>query len=190
MASVQGPVLMPIDVQMGFDYPPWLNRSPASMEQNGIALLSHWRAQGWPVVHVRHASRHAASPLHESHPGHAFRPGFEPQVGETVIKKDVNSAFIGTDLERRLNDMGKPPLVMFGVSGDMCVSTTARMAANLGFGVTVVEDACWCFDLPGRDGALIPAQTIHAAHMATLRFEFCKVETASVLIEALGTNRA
>lgn len=176
------PILIPIDVQMGFDFSPWTRRAPDTMESNGLALLAHWRANGWPIVHVRHSSTSASSPLHASHRGYAYRQGFEPKAGEPEIVKSVNSAFIGTDLSDRLEEMGRPPLVLFGVSGDMCVSTTARMAANLGHDVTVVSDACWCFDLPGSDGLVLKAEDVLAVHMATLAFEFCDVTTTSQML--------
>lgn len=182
MSSQAMPVLIPIDVQMGFDFPPWTRRAPDTMESNGHALLALWRTNGWPIIHVRHCSTSGNSPLHASHQGHAFRPGFEPKSGEPEIIKSVNSAFIDTDLAHRLEEMGKPPLVLFGVSGDMCVSTTARMAANLGYSVTVVSDACWCFDLPGASGAIFKAEDVLAVHMATLAFEFCEVVTTSQML--------
>jgi nicotinamidase-related amidase len=180
-----GPILMPIDVQMGFDYPPWLRRAPDSMESNGRQLLAGWRLRGWPIIHVRHASNNPESPLHVSHAGHAFRPGLAPQQGEREIIKSVNSAFIGTNLPDLIAELGQPPLVMFGVSGDMCVSTTARMAANLGHQVTVVSDACWCFDLPAPDGRMLKAEEVLAVHMATLAFEFCAVKAASEILADL-----
>jgi nicotinamidase-related amidase len=182
MSSQLVPVLIPIDVQMGFDFPPWTRRAPYTMESNGHALLALWRSNDWPIIHVRHSSISANSPLHASHQGHSFRPGFEPKWGEPEIVKSVNSAFIGTDLSERLDGLGRPPLVLFGVSGDMCVSTTARMAANLGYSVTVVSDACWCFDLPGAGGSILKAEDVLAVHMATLAFEFCDISTTSQML--------
>jgi nicotinamidase-related amidase len=178
------PILLPIDVQMGFDYAPWTRRAPDNMEANGQSLLAHWRNMGWPIIHVRHASKNQASPLHASHAGHAFRPGFEPRAGETEILKSVNSAFIGTNLSEQIEELWLRPLVMFGVSGDMCVSTTARMAANLGYDVTAVSDACWCFDLPGPNGSLLRAEDVLAVHMATLAFEFCAVKKTSEILSS------
>src|SRR5690606_39504479 len=98
-AALESPaVLIPIDVQRGFDHPPWGRRNNPQMETNGQRLLAAWRQRGWPVIHVRHDSIHAGSPLHRSHPGNAFRPGFEPLEGEPVVAKTVNAAFIDTDL--------------------------------------------------------------------------------------------
>ena len=83
-------------------------------------------------------------------------PGFEPQGGEPLVTKSVNAAFIGTDLDLRLRRLGVEQVVLFGLTTDMCVSTTARVAANLGYRTVVVGDASACFDLPGADGRMIP----------------------------------
>jgi hypothetical protein len=47
----------------------------------------------------------------------------------------------------------------------------------------LVEDACYCFELPGLSGNMISARAIHEAHVATLGFEFCKVVTTAVVVQ-------
>ena len=174
--------LLPIDVQRGFDHPPWGRRDNPAMEGNGRRLLAAWRAAGFPLIHVRHDSVVAGSSLAPGHPGNAFREGFEPLPGEPVVAKSVNAAFIGTDLDLRLRRLGVDTVVLFGISTDMCVSTTARVAANLGYRTIVVGDACQCFDLPDGAGGTIPAEDIARAHLATLRAEFAEVaDTAAVV---------
>src|SRR5947208_14709 len=75
-----------------------------------------------------------------------------PLPGEPVVQKSVNSAFIGTTLEADLRRRGITTLVMVGLQTNMCVSTTARMAGNLGFTTYVVSDATATFDNTGPDG--------------------------------------
>lgn len=177
--------LIPIDVQRGFDYPPWGRRNNPHMEGNGRRLLAAWRERGWPLIHVRHDSVQAGSTLRPDHPGNAFRDGFEPRAGEALLSKSVNSAFIGTDLDLRLRRLGVDTVVVFGVSTDMCVSTTARMASNLGYRTIVVADACFCFDLDDGAGGTLAAEAISAAHLATLRAEFAQVMDTSELLASL-----
>jgi nicotinamidase-related amidase len=179
-------VLIPIDVQMGFDDPSWGRRNNPTMEDNGRALLAAWRQRGLPVVHVRHDSIQPGSTLAPSHPGNAFRPGFEPLPGEALVTKSVNSAFIGTDLELRLRRMDADTLVLFGITTDMCVSTTTRMASNLGFRTILVGDACACFDLKDPEGRIVSADDIHRAHLTTLNAEFAKVVTTQTVLDALA----
>lgn len=185
MTLDQNTVLIPIDVQRGFDYPPWGRRDNPAMEANGRRLLAAWRSSGRPLIHVRHDSVIAGSSLHPDHPGNAFREGFEPHAGEAVVGKSVNAAFIGTDLDLRLRRLGVGNVVLFGISTDMCVSTTARVASNLGYRTLVVGDACTCFDLADADGVVIAAEDISRAHLATLRAEFAEVIDTDAAIALL-----
>jgi nicotinamidase-related amidase len=182
MTDLEDVALLPIDVQRGFDDPSWPQRWNEEMEANGRALLAHWRAAGAPVIHVRHDSVQPGSTLAPGHWGNAFRDGFAPIGDEPVVSKSVNSAFIGTDLDLRLRRLGIKRIVTFGISTDMCVSTTIRTGANMGWAFTLVADACDCFDLPGLDGATIPARAIQDAHVATLAMEFCEVTTTARMI--------
>lgn len=180
--------LIPIDVQRGFDFSPWGRRDNPGMEANGRRLLAAWRERGWPLIHVRHDSVQIGSTLHPDHPGNAFRAGFEPLAGEAVVSKSVNAAFIGTDLDLRLRRLGVDTVALFGVSTDMCVSTSARVASNLGYRTIVVADACFCFDLDDGDGARIAAESISAAHLATLRAEFAQVIDTSALLARIASE--
>ncbi len=183
-------VLIPIDVQRGFDHPRWGTRNNPAMETNGRTLLAAWRAAGLPIIHVRHDSTTPGSTLAPGQPGNAFRDGFEPAAGEPLVTKSVNSAFIGTDLELRLRRLDADSVVMFGITTDMCVSTTARMAANLGFRTVLVGDACACFDLTGPDGVRVSADDVHRAHLATIHTEFAEVVTTDALCAAVEDVRA
>jgi len=179
-------VLLPIDMQRAFDEPSWPRRWNAELDANGQALLAAWRRAGAPIIHVRHDSAEPDSTLRAGEPGNAFRPGFEPLAGEPLVAKSVNAAFIGTDLDLRLRRLDVETVVTFGISTDMCVSTTVRVGANLGWRMVLVADACDCFDLPDGAGGVIPARTIQAAHVATLGFEFCAVTTTAEAVEAVG----
>jgi nicotinamidase-related amidase len=183
-------VLLPIDVQRGFDDPSWPPRWNDRMEANGRALLARWRAAGAPIVHVRHDSVQPGSSLRPGQPGNDFRDGFAPLADEPIVSKSVNSAFIGTDLDLRLRRLGAERIVAFGISTDMCVSTTIRTGANLGWPMILVPDACDCFDLPDGNGGTIPARDIQAAHVATLAAEFCRVMTTAEAIGGLAAPRS
>jgi len=183
-------VLIPIDMQQAFDATPWPRRWNHRVDENGLALLAAWRNAGAPIVHVRHDSVQPGSTLRPEHEGNRHRPGFEPLPGEPLVTKSVNAAFIGTDLDLRLRRLGARRLVMFGISTDMCVSTSVRVGANLGWEVILAEDACDCFDLPDRHGGVIRGEDIHAAHIATLGAEFCRVTTTAELVGEIGGKLA
>src|SRR5262249_4064344 len=145
--------LLVVDLQQGFDDPRWGRRNNPQLETRVCELLLAWRATRRPVVHVRHMSTDPGSPLRPGQPGNEFKAATAPVVGETVIEKRVNSAFIQTSLEDELRGAGCQALTIVGLTTNHCVSTTARMAGNLGFSTWVVSDATATFDRIGPDGA-------------------------------------
>jgi nicotinamidase-related amidase len=69
----------------------------------------------------------------------------EPRADEIVLNKLSAGTFATTDLERQLRNRGIECVVVTGVVTDVCVSTTAREAADRNFKVVVVSDACTTF---------------------------------------------
>ena len=174
--------LLLIDVQAGFDDPYWGPRNNPGAEALLGRMLEHWRSRGWPIFHVRHLSRNPRSPLRPGQPGSELHPAVRPLSGEPVLQKDVNSAFIGTDLEARLRAAGIRRLVIGGLTTDHCVSTTVRMAANLGFEAIVLADGTATFDRTGPDGRVWAAQDLHEAELASLHGEFATVRHGEELL--------
>ena len=182
--SEPGEALLIIDMQVGFDEPRWGPRNNPAAERNAIRLMDHWRARRRQVVLVRHDSADPDSPLSPDRPGNHLKPGFEPLNGDWLIAKRVNSAFIGTSLQARLNEAGIHRVTIAGLTTDQCVSTTARMASNLGFATTVAEDGCACFEQTSVAGRTIPAETMHIAHLTTLHSEFARVALVADLLKS------
>jgi nicotinamidase-related amidase len=176
--------LVVIDVQVGFEDPVWGVRNNPRAETNIGRLLSFWRQTRRPVYHIRHDSVLPNSPLRPRQRGHAFKPEVAPFQGEPVIGKTVNSAFIGTTLEADLKRGLSPSVVLVGLTTNHCVSTTARMAANLGFETYVVADATAAFGNKGMDGRMRPAGDVHAGALADLRGEFATIVETGALVEA------
>ena len=174
--------LLIIDVQKGFDDPSWGNRNNPEAEARIELLLSEWRKSKRPIIHVQHCSLEPDSPLRSDVPGYEFKDEARPIAGEKHFIKTVNSAFIGTDLEEYLRSREIESLVVVGFTTDHCVSTTTRMAGNLGFKVRLVSDATATFDRRGDDGTQYLASDIHNIHLASLNGEFCAVRSAEQVL--------
>ncbi|SMR71465.1 Nicotinamidase-related amidase [Aliiroseovarius halocynthiae] len=178
--------LILIDIQEGFDDPVWGTRNNPEAEANAARLLSHWRAQDAPVFHIQHLSTTAGSPLNPDGGLIALKSMVAPRDGEPVLTKHVNSAFIGTRLEKLLQKQGVEQVTICGLTTPHCVSTTTRMAANLGFSATLVHDACATFagnaDNSWRTGAAMTAEEIHISALDQLNGEFAAVTSTDQVL--------
>lgn len=182
--------LLLIDIQQGMDSPLWGARNNPDAEHNAARLLAAFRDSGRPVFHVYHRSTRLASPLHPDKGGTGIKPIVAPQDGEPVYSKQTNSAFIGTDLEADLCKAGIEGLVIAGLSTPQCISTSVRMASNLGFDTWLAHDACAAFETHAAYDwaeAIQPmsAEEIHRMEVSVLHGEFCQAKTTDRIIGAL-----
>lgn len=185
MKPDQNTALLLIDFQKGFSAPVWGARNNPDAEARASCLLEEWREAGAPVVHVRHLSLQPASPL--TGEGAEWIADLAPRTHEAVFEKHVNSAFIGTGLQDWLHRHEIGALVVAGLTTPHCVSTTCRMAANLGFQVTLAHDACaafdsnadtgWCPDAPAAS-----AQQVHDMAVSHLHGEFVTARSVHAIL--------
>lgn len=187
--ATKHPALLLVDLQRGFDDPCWGRRNNPVLEARVLELLDAWRASGRPVIHARHMSSDPRSPLRPSHPANAFKPEALPLPGEPVIEKRVHSCFIGTALDAELRRHGHDALVIGGLTTNHCVSTTARMAGDLGYTTWVVADATATFDRVGPDGVTHRAEKLHSVALADLHGEFATVVDTERVLAALASAR-
>jgi nicotinamidase-related amidase len=161
--------LIVIDVQQAFDDPVWGDRDNLDAEANIGVLVDAWSAAGRPIVLVRHDSVEPGSPLASGTPGNAFKDVVADVPHELLVAKQVNSAFYGEpDLHGWLAARDIRQLVICGIQTNMCVETTARMAGNLGYDVTVPLDATHTFDLEGPGGVRLTADELARATAVNL----------------------
>ena len=90
-------VLIVIDVQQAFDNPRWGERNNPQAEANIATLVAEWRRTKRPIIHVHHVNPKPESLFNGK--GIEVKPEGMPLGGEPVLQKNVNSAFIGTDLQ-------------------------------------------------------------------------------------------
>lgn len=178
--------LLLIDIQEGLDELDFYGgaRNNSDAEANCGRILNLFREKGWPVFHVKHNSTNPESPLFPGKQGNQIKAVVFPKEGEPVFEKNVNSAFIGTDLQQTLEAREINQLVIVGLTTEHCISTSVRMAANLGFEVILVSDATAAFDKVGVEGEWFEADLVHRTTLATLKDEFAQIiDTESLLKE-------
>jgi nicotinamidase-related amidase len=179
--------LIVVDVQRAFDE--WEARGKRRNNPDAVArisdLLDAFRDARAPIFHIRHQGTKPASSFLPEGTGFPVKDEARERNGEPVIVKQVNSAFIGTDLEQRLRAQGIGAVVICGATTNHCVETTTRMAGNLGFDTRLVRDATWTFDRTGPDGDAHSAEDIHAMTLANLNGEFARIVTSAEAIAEL-----
>jgi len=179
------PALLLIDMQIGFDNEAYWggNRNNKDAEEKAKKILDKWRALNLPVFHIIHNSQDPNSLLHESHPGFEMKEALKPIDDEPLIIKRVNSAFIGTDLKTQLDSANINTLIIVGLTTNHCISTTTRMAGNLGYNTILIEDATATFDRIGINGEHYSSETIHYTTLANLQEEFAQVVNTEKILE-------
>lgn len=123
---------------------------------NTRRLIDAMRAAGGQVVYITiGAAKPGApdAPLHmrkffadtANHLGsraHEIVEELAPEPQDHIIRKTTVGAFSSTNIDHLLRTLGRQDLYFTGVSTNMCVDTTAREAADRGYAVTLVRDAC------------------------------------------------
>lgn len=144
---------------------------------NAAQIIGAARDHDDLVIHIRHEFVTPGIPF--------FVPGTDgveiieavaPKEGEPVILKNYPNSFLKTGLEKVLADHGIHKLTVIGAMSHMCIDATTRAASDLGYEVTVVDDACATRDLEFRD-QVVPAAQVHATLMSALGFAYAKIVT-------------
>jgi nicotinamidase-related amidase len=169
--------LVVVDVQKGFDWSlAWGQGNNPRVEENIVALCDMWEATGRPIVSVRHTANRAVSPFAPWSPGRGLKTGLVHVRFNVTVEKTVNSAFLGSpDLRDWLDSGSVSQIVVVGIQTNMCVESTARMGANLGYDVIVPLDATSTFDLKaggrvftGEELAQVTAANLAGGGFATV----------------------
>ncbi len=154
---------------------------PDAAAAKAAQALSAFRKQQKPVVHVRHLSIRPGSTFFlPGTKGAEIHSSVAPMKDETLIEKNFPNSFRGTSLQKRLEELGVRELVIAGMMTNMCVDATVRHAADHGYKVTLLGDAC-ATRAQSYGGESVPARQVHAAFLAALNGFYAKVIRADEL---------
>lgn len=152
-------VLLIVDIQ-DFYFPGGKSElvDPIPATKNAEALLLKFRELKMPVIHIKH----------KFEPGGDIYYLLKPTENEKVITKQDVSSFKGTNLDSVLTELNAGKIVICGMQTHMCVEAAVRAAADKGYAVTLIDDACATKDLV-YNGVKIEAKLVHASTLATLK---------------------
>ncbi|MDR0276429.1 MAG: cysteine hydrolase [Paucimonas sp.] len=168
--------LIIIDIQN--DYFPggkWTLANADAAADNAAKALAAARARGDLVIHVRHEFESADAPFFApGSEGAKIHPKLAPLGDEAVVLKHKVNAFLDTPLQSLLGQRRISEVTVVGSMSHMCIDAAVRAAADLGYAVTVLHDACATRDLE-FNGTTVPAAQAHAAYMSSLAFAYAQV---------------
>ena len=145
------------------------------------ALLAAFRKKSLPVIHIQHIStRPGATFFLPKTAGAQIHESVVPNAGEPLFQKHFPSAFRETALLEHLRKEKISRLAIVGMMTHMCIDTTTRAAADLGFSCSLAHDACATRSLTFK-GVQVPAESVQAAYLAALNGAFAKVMSANEL---------
>ena len=149
------------------------------------ALLETFRARAWPVFHVQHIAKRAGATFFlPGTKGADIHAAVAPAAGEAVVTKHFPSSFRETTLLEDLRGAGATRLVVAGMMTHMCVDTTVRAAADLGFECLLAHDGCATRALE-FSGQRVEAPQVQCAYLAALHGSFAQVRSAQAIAAGL-----
>ena len=124
-----------------------------------IAPHHRWRESDpytrWKTMPPVQASAAAGQVFADGTWGGSFHPDFEPRPDEVVAQEHwLSSGFANTDLDLQLKKHGLRRVIVIGMRANTCIESTVRFAAELGYEVTVVNDAIGSFGQAEMDASL------------------------------------
>ncbi|MEB0044440.1 MULTISPECIES: cysteine hydrolase family protein [unclassified Pseudomonas] len=177
--------LIVVDIQNDyFPHGKWPLVGADAAADNAERIIQAFRQAGDAVLHIRHEFTSADAPF--------FTPGSEGaklhrkvlnQADEPVVLKHFVNAFRETELKAMLDQQHIEHLVIVGSMSHMCIDGITRHAADLGYTVTVIHDACATRDLE-FNGLTVPAAHVHAAFMSSLGFAYASVISADEFLRS------
>lgn len=167
--------LILVDIQNDyFEGGKWPVANMAEAAVNAARLLKAARKKKDMIVHVHHEMPQGGPFFVAGTDGARINDTVSPQGDETTVLKHRPNSFHDTGLEALLRDAGVTSVTICGAMSQMCIDATARAARDLGFDVTVIEDACGAKET-SFGNVTVPAEFVHATIMGALNGSYATV---------------
>ncbi len=145
---------------------------PEEASAKAAVLLNYFRKNHALVVHIKHAAKRDT----------LIRQDVAPLPTEKVITKHYANSFRGTGLLGYLHAHHIKKVVVCGMMTHMCVEATTRAAADLGFQVTLISDACATRDVVYK-GDTVKALDVQISTLGSISGYYGKVMTVREFID-------
>lgn len=144
-------------------------------------LMKVFRQGGLPIFHIQHIAKRAGATFFlPGTKGADIHAAVSPAAAEALVVKHFPNGFRETPLHDSLRSAGVSQLVLAGMMTHMCVDTTVRAAADLGFQCFLAADACATRDLQ-FSGERVAARDVQLSYLAALDGTFANVRSTDEL---------
>ena len=176
----------PVRDRMRADKPDFVARIETLVIPNHQRLLAAGREAGveivFTVIESLTQDGRDRSLDHKISRQHAARGSWEGRVidevaplpNEMVIPKTASGVFNATNIDYVLHNLGIRHLVIFGLVTDQCVESAIRDAADRGYLVTQVEDACAAY-----------SEADHQRSVAAMSGHYCRTRSTEQVVAEL-----
>ncbi len=146
-------------------------------------LLTTCRQAAIPVIHIQHINtRPGAHFMLPGTPGAEIHESVRPKADEAVVIKHYPNSFRETNLKKQLDSLETDHLYVAGAMTNTCVDSTVRAAVDMGYTVTLFQDACAAMPFT-VDGHTVNAEDVHRAFTGALGLFFAAVKNVEELEE-------
>ena len=158
-----------------------LHHSEQMLNQSN-KLIEYANIHAYPIYIIQHIAEESSSFFVPETKGVNLHPELNISHGTAVIQKHYPNSFRETTLRKELEKEGINELIICGAMTHMCIDTTVRAGADLGYMITLVIDACSTKDLE-FDGNTVAAEAVQTSYMAALDGTFCQVVDTATLMQ-------
>ncbi|MBE9429347.1 cysteine hydrolase family protein [Staphylococcus warneri] len=158
--------------------------NPELATDNAVQLKDKFKHLERPVIYIQHIDHTEDAPLFEAGTdGIEIHEKFNLQSDDIVIEKQYPNSFLGTTLQDTLQEYGVEQLVITGMMTHMCIDSTTRAAAELGYEPILIEDTTATCNLEYK-GQMAEAKDVQNAFISALS-NFAVVTTTTVFLSNL-----
>lgn len=150
--------------------------------ENAKRLIAFADKEKMQVFQVQHVSPAGSAVFASDGDAVKFHAGMQPRTQDIVIQKSNVSAFVGTDLDKRLKAANIKTVIIAGLMTHACVAGAARDAAPLGYQVIVASDAAATRAITRENGSKVSAKELHATSLASIEDTFGDVMTTAQIL--------
>jgi len=167
----------------------WERRNNLDFDKNVGALIDAYRAARLPVIFFLHTDGDEG--FATDSPFFKLMDFIKPRPGEPLWVKNTRNCFTSTPLQPYLLEKGVRRVAITGIQMEQCCETTARVAADFGYGVDFVTDGTMTFPIPNwdRPGEELGVEAIRERTEYALRRRFARLVSTAQLVKELGEAR-